>query len=143
MNKQIVCMVRSGEAGRTTQDQAIAYTRQSGRQLVFLHIIHPENIAQKMPELLASLREELTWFARVTLNQAKMRAERRGVKAETAIRTGPFYETVLAYTQAHPTDRLYLGKPREETVDYEQRLAQIQAFAERLKQSANIEVMLV
>jgi hypothetical protein len=49
----------------------------------------------------------------------------------------------LAYAQAHPTDRLYLGKPREETDDYEQRLAQIQAFADRLMQSASIEVMLV
>ena len=143
MNRQVLCMVRSGIPGRATQDQAITYTRQTGKQLVFLHIIHPEALCQDTPELLGALREELTWLAHVTLNQARQRAGRRDVKAEVAIRTGTFYETVMAYVQAHPVDRLFVGRPRENDADYEQRLVQVQSFTERLKQETGIEVVQV
>jgi nucleotide-binding universal stress UspA family protein len=143
MNRQIVCMVRSGIPGRATQDQAIAHSRETGKQLVFLHINHTEAFSQERPELKQAFQEELTWLARITLNQARQRAERRGVKAEVALRNGTFFETVLAYVKAHPTDRLYVGRPREDIDHYAERLSMVQSFAERLMQEVKLEVILV
>ena len=143
MIEQVVCLVRGGEAGRFTQEQAIDYARQTGRKIVFLHIITPGGFQLENEDLLEPVLKEQTWLARVNLGQARQRAERRGMKGETAIRMGPFVETVLTYVQEQPVDRVYLGKPRQDTEDYEQRLARINAFIKRLADEGSVEAVVV
>jgi hypothetical protein len=138
-----VCLVRGGEAGRNTQEQAIEYARGTGKKLVFLHIINPAGLVLENEKMLEPVLQEQTWLARVSLSQARQRAERRGMKADMAIRKGAFVETVEAYVEEKSVERVYLGMPRKEGPDYEMRLERVNSFADRLKKNLNVEVIVI
>lgn len=140
---EILCLVRGGEAGRNTQEQAIVYARQTGKRLVFLHIINPSGYKLENEDLLEPVLQEQTWLARVSLSQARQRAERRGMKAEVAIRTGVFVETVQKYIREASVERVYLGMPRHDGDDYDARLERIRNFADQLSRDLGVEVAIV
>jgi hypothetical protein len=140
---EIVCLVRGGEAGRNTQEQAIEYARGTGKKLVFLHIINPAGLVLDNEKMLEPVLQEQTWLARVSLSQARQRAERRGMKADMTIRKGAFVETVEAYVEEKSVERVYLGMPRKEGPDYEMRLERVHSFARRLEENLNVEVAIV
>ena len=143
MSGQVLCLVRGGEAGRSTQEQAILFSRQSGMLLVFLHVISPASYQTDNQALLDSVLVELTWLARVNLSLARQRAERGGTKAEMEIRTGPFVDTVQAYLREEPVERVFMGKPREDQADYELRLANVESIVKRLSEVSKAEIILV
>ena len=114
MSEKIACMVRGGEAGRLTQEAAIAFAKQTGKQLVFLHIIYPERLTLVNKELAQPALVELTWLGRLNLSMARQRAETENVKPELVILNGPIMDTVLAYLTENQVERLFLGLPRED-----------------------------
>ena len=143
MNRKVVCMVRGGEAGRSTQEQAIAYAKKAERQLVFLQIINIDRLSLNGEEKILPTLTELTWLARINLSLARQRAARHGVKAEAAIKIGPIFESVVAYLKENQVERLFLGLPREDHEDYHFRLEQVNEFAGRISQATKVTVELV
>ncbi len=142
MNTQVVCLVRGGEAGRETQQQAISYAKKAGKELVFLHIINLADFEIENKDLQDSVRTELTWLAHINLSQARQRAERHGLKANIAIRHGSFFDTVTNYVRENPVNRLYVGLPRQNREDNEKRLNRVQSFASRLTEITGVEVVI-
>ncbi len=142
MNSQVVCLVRSGEAGRETQQQAIHYAKTAGKELVFLHIIDLASYEIENEELRDSVHQELTWLARINLSQARQRAQRHGLKANIAIRNGTFFQTVTEYVRENPVNRLFIGLPRESQDEGKQRLERVQAFARRFTETTGVEVVI-
>lgn len=143
MKERIACLVRGGEVGRRVQERAIAYALQNNQTIVFLHVIdltqiNPENEKQRN-----TIRTELVWLGKVILNMARRRAKQAGVKAEGMLLSGTVLGAAQEYLSRHPCDRVLIGSPHPNTLNYTQRLERIHQFAKQLEASSGIPVEII
>ena len=140
----IVCATRGGEASRRTQERAIVLAKEQGAELFFLCIADPSFAGPVSEPLEAALVEELSWLGRLLLCIAQSRAQEQGVAAQTAIRCGLVWPSIVEYLHETNAGTLIIGLPGTETAsrsrEFEARFAQ---FVERIRQSTHVEVVVV
>jgi hypothetical protein len=141
MSGSVVCMIRGGEASRLLQEEAITYARREDLTLIFFHIIDLAWVAEENEALLEPARIEMAWLACFNLRLASRRARDAGVRVETAIRYGPIYKTVVTFLNEIGAQRLYIGSPRRQMLDYKERMMRVQAFKEQIAQATGVEVL--
>jgi len=142
MSGKVVCLVRGGEAGRIIQEKAIDYAGENNQKLVFLHVIDLQSMPLENEAILEAARRELSWLASFNLNLARKRAELAGIRTETIIRFGPVIGTVEGYVKEIQASSLFVGSPSRQIEGYEERLALVRKFTERISRDTNIPVVL-
>jgi hypothetical protein len=71
------------------------------------------------------------------------RAANSGVRADGALRYGPFFETVQTFLRESPAERLFIGGTNRQVPDYDQRLARINGFAQRVHRETEVPVEII
>lgn len=111
----IVCAIRGGEASRLTQERAIQLAKADNSRLIYLYVVHLDNLGHLGPGEVLAAQTELAWLGKVLLQIAQRRASQAGVKAETFMGYGPVREAIERFLQQEKVDLLLIGAPRQET----------------------------
>lgn len=139
----IVCATRGGEAGRRTQERAIALAKGKEADLIFLCVFDPDSAGPLDSTLAAAVKEEQQWLGRVLMEVAQSRAREQGLEAQAEVRSGPVLETIEEYLCQVDASTLVIGEPKVDSPLSAFRPDRILSCAEQVEQHTGVQVVLV
>ena len=139
----IVCATRGGEAGRRTQERAIALAKERGDELVFLCTFDPAFAGDLNPALSEAVVQEQQWLGRTLMNVAQSRARKQGVDAGAVVRRGPVMDSIEDFVRESCASTLVIGMPRGDSALSALRLNNVQSCADQMVDKTGIEVVVV
>lgn len=139
----IVCATRGGEAGRRTQERAIALAKERGAELVFLCVSDPSFAQPLGSDLARAVTEEQQWLGRALTGVALARARIQGVEAATVVRSGPVLEGIEAFLCEVDASALVIGEPKIDSALAAFRPGEVRACARQVKEDTGVEVVVV
>ena len=90
----MLCPTRGGKESQPNQDFAIQYAKQHDADLLFLYVSDLRLISRAGPPIVVDIEEELSEVGDFMLTMAQERAEKAGVTAGTAVRSGVFSDVL-------------------------------------------------
>ncbi|MGD9047311.1 MAG: universal stress protein [Anaerolineae bacterium] len=139
----IVCATRGGEAGRRTQERAIALAKERGDELVFLCVFDPAFAGNLSADLSEAVVQEQQWLGRILMNVAQSRARKQGVDAYAVVRSGPVVESIEKFVLESCASMLVIGKPKVDSDLGTFKLDNVQSCADQMVDDTGIEVVVV
>ena len=139
----IVCATRGGEAGRRTQERAIALAKERDEDLVFLCIFDPAFAGNLSDALSEAVVLEQQWLGRTLMNVAQSRARKRGVNAHAVVRSGPVVENIEDFVRESCASMLVIGEPKVDSALGAFRLDNVQSCADQMVDKTGIDVVVV
>ena len=139
----IVCATRGGEAGRRTQERAIALATERDEDLVFLCTFDPGFAGNLSDPLSEAVVEEQQWLARTLMNVARSRARKQGVNAHAVVRSGPVVESIEDFVRESCASMLVIGQPKVDSALGALKLDKVQSCAEQMVDKTGIDVVVV
>jgi nucleotide-binding universal stress UspA family protein len=139
----IVCATRGSEASRRTQERAIALARERGAPLIFLFIVDTALVRPANKDMADIVIDELERLGRRLLCIAQARAREQGLEADMAIRHGSVQQGVESFLREVNAGTLLIGAPRSGAEHPAFDPSALDEFAERLRASIGVEVVVV
>jgi nucleotide-binding universal stress UspA family protein len=139
----IICATRGGEAGRRTQERAIALAKERGDELVFLCVFDPASAGSLSDALSEAVVQEQQWLGRTLMNVAQSRARKQGVDAHAVVRSGPVVENIERFVLESCASMLVIGRPKVDSPLSTLRLDNVQSCADQMVDQMGIEVVVV
>ena len=139
----IVCATRGGEAGRRTQERAIALAKEQGADLVFLCVFDPEFAGPLNQALHAAVAHEQQWLSRALMSVAQTRAREQGIEAQVEVLSGAVLDIIEEYLCETGASTLVIGEPKVDSPLSAFRVDRIQSCAEHVEQNTGVEVVVV
>jgi nucleotide-binding universal stress UspA family protein len=139
----IVCATRGGEAGRRTQERAIALAKERGLELIFLCVFDPNSAGPLDNALAAAVEAEQEWLGRVLTGVARARAREQGLDATAEIRSGPVLESIEEYLCQVDASTLVIGEPKVDSPLSAFRADSIFQCARQVERDTGVQVVLV
>lgn len=139
----IVCATRGGEAGRRTQERAIALAEQRGSELIFMTVFDPSFAGDLNGALSAAVEKEQRWLGRALVSVAQARAKEQGVKASVVVLSGPMLESIEAFLYESEAQTLVIGEPKIDSPLSAFHRGAVQSSARRVEQKTHVEVVVV
>lgn len=139
----IICATRGGEASHRTQERAIALAKERNTELIFLCVVDASFAGPLDERLAAALDDELRRLGRSLLNIAEMRAQEQGVSARTVCISGLVWESIEGFLQEINANTLVIGSSRSSAIDQAFGSGDVAEFAELLRQTVGVEVIVV
>lgn len=137
----IVCAIRGGPASRPTIHKAIRLATDRELELYFLYVINLDFLVRTASSRTQTISNEMEGMGEFILLTAQTEAEKQGIEAKGITRKGQVGDEIINLCQEIDTSYVVLGKPKgpeEENVFTHERIS---AFAERLQQEGNVEVV--
>jgi nucleotide-binding universal stress UspA family protein len=139
----IVCATRGGEGSRAAQMAAIAQAKLTGKPLLFLYVVDPNSLDEKINDSLKEpMLAELTWMGETLLRIAQKRADTAFLSTEVKIRRGVVQAEIVRFVQEVNADLLILGAPRGTTANVFGDDA-IEQLAEGIQQETAVTVEII
>jgi len=139
----IVCATRGGEGSRAAQMTAIARAKETGEPLLFLYVVDPDSLEEKIDDSLKdAILAELNWMGETLLRIAQKRADVAHLRAEIKIRRGNVHEEIVRFMKDVEADLLVLGAPRGTTANVFGDDA-IERLAEVIRQETAVPVEII
>jgi len=137
----ILCPTRGGKESQPNQDFAIQLALNRGSDLLFLYVTDIRFISRAGPPIVVDIEEELAEVGDFLLSMAKERAEKAGVHARSAIRSGIFSKVLREVIIEHEISTVILGSSHEQTgiVTYER----LQTLSDELSEELSVEFIVV
>jgi nucleotide-binding universal stress UspA family protein len=139
----IVCATRGGEAGRRTQERAIALAKERGDELVFLCVFDPAFAGNLSDALSEAVVHEQQWLGRTLMNVAQARARKQGVEAHAVVRRGPVADNIEEFVRESCASTLVIGEPKVDSALDTFRLDNVQSCAEQMVDKTGVDVVVV
>jgi nucleotide-binding universal stress UspA family protein len=139
----IVCATRGGEAGRRTQERAIALAKERGTELIFLCVFDPNFAGSLSKALSAAVVEEQQWLGRSLVSVAQARAQEQGVEADAVVLSGVILDTIEEFLCESGASTLVIGEAKIDSALSAFRHGTIQSCATHVEQNTNVEVIVV
>jgi nucleotide-binding universal stress UspA family protein len=139
----IVCATRGGEAGRRTQERAIALAKERGEELIFLCVFDPAFAGELNDALADAVVAEQQWLGRALLGIAQARAREQGVEARAVVRSGPVLETIEDFLCESGASTLVIGEPRVDSALSAFHPDRVRTCAEHVEQETSVEALVV
>jgi nucleotide-binding universal stress UspA family protein len=139
----IVCATRGGEAGRRTQEQAIALAKERGDELVFLCVFDPGFAGNLSDALSEAVVQEQQWLGRTLMNVAQSRARKQGVDAHAVVRSGPVVASIEDFVRESCASTLVIGQPKVDSALGAFTLDNVRSCADQMVDKTGIEVVVV
>jgi nucleotide-binding universal stress UspA family protein len=139
----IVCATRGGEAGRRTQERAIALAKERGTELIFLCVFDP-NFAKSLSKALsAAVVEEQQWLGRSLVSVAQARAQEQGVEAGAVVLSGVILDSIEEFLCESGASTLVIGEAKIDSALSAFRHGMVQSCARHVEQNTGVEVVVV
>jgi nucleotide-binding universal stress UspA family protein len=139
----IVCATRGGEAGRRTQERAIALAKERERELTFLCVFDPGFAGPLNGALSAAVAAEQQWLGRALVSVAQARAREQGVEAGAVVRSGVVLDSIEAFLCESGASTLVIGEARTDSALSTFRPGAVQSCARHVEQNTHVEVVVV
>jgi nucleotide-binding universal stress UspA family protein len=139
----IVCATRGGEAGRRTQERAIALAKEQGADLVFLCAFDPDFAGPLNDALHDAVAHEQQWLSRALMSIAQARARERGVQAQVAVLSGTVLDVIEEYLCESGASTLVIGEPKIDSPLSAFQVDRVQSCAEHVEQNTGVQVVVV
>jgi nucleotide-binding universal stress UspA family protein len=139
----IVCATRGGEAGRRTQERAIALAKERGTELIFLCVFDPNFAGSLSKALSAAVVEEQQWLGRSLVSVAQARAQEQGVEAGAVVLSGVILDSIVAFLCESGASTLVIGEAKIDSALSAFRHGMVQSCARHVEQNTNVEVVVV
>jgi nucleotide-binding universal stress UspA family protein len=139
----IVCATRGGEAGRRTQERAIALAKERGAELIFLCVFDPSFAGDLNKALSAAVEEEQQWLGRTLMGVAQARAREQGVEAGAVVLGGAILDSIEAFLCESGASTLVIGEAKTDSALSAFRHGTIQSCATHVEQNTSVEVIVV
>jgi nucleotide-binding universal stress UspA family protein len=139
----IVCATRGGEAGRRTQERAIALAKERETELTFLCVFDPGFAGPLNSALSAAVAEEQQWLGRALASVAQARAREQGVEAGAVVRSGVVLDSIEDYLCEAGASTLVIGEPKIDSALSTFRHDTVQSCARQVEQNTSVEVVVV
>jgi nucleotide-binding universal stress UspA family protein len=139
----IVCATRGGEAGRRTQERAIALAKEQGAELIFLCVFDPSFAGDLNKALSAAVEEEQQWLGRTLMGVAQARAREQGVEAGAVVLGGAILDSIEAFLCESGASTLVIGEAKTDSALSAFRHGTIQSCATHVEQNTSVEVIVV
>jgi nucleotide-binding universal stress UspA family protein len=139
----IVCATRGGEAGRRTQERAVALAKEQGDELVFLCVFDPAFAGNLSDALSEAVVQEQQWLGRTLVNVAQSRARKQGVNAHAVVRSGPVLENIENFVRESCASTLVIGEPKVDSALGTFKLDSVQSCADQMVDKTGIDVVVV
>jgi nucleotide-binding universal stress UspA family protein len=139
----IVCATRGGEAGRRTQERAIALAKERGAELIFLCVFDPSFAGPLNKALSAAVAEEQQWLGRALVSVAQARAREQGVEAGAVVLSGAVLDSIEEFLCESEASTLVIGEARTDSALSVFRHGVIQSCARHVEQTTSVQVIVV
>jgi nucleotide-binding universal stress UspA family protein len=139
----IVCATRGGEAGRRTQERAIALAKERGTELIFLCAFDPSFAGPLNSALSSAVVEEQQWLGRALMSVAQARAREQGVEADAVVLSGPVLESIEEFLCESDASTLVIGESKIDSALSTFRYGMVQSCARHVEQNTSVEVVVV
>jgi len=139
----IVCATRGGEAGRRTQERAIALAKERGTKLTFLCVFDPGFAGHLNSALSAAVAEEQQWLGRALMSVAQARAREQGVEAGAVVLSGAVLDAIEEYLCESDASTLVIGEPKIDSPLSAFQVDRVQSCAEHVEQNTGVQVIVV
>jgi nucleotide-binding universal stress UspA family protein len=139
----IVCATRGGEAGRRTQERAIALAKERGTELIFLCVFDPNFAGSLSKALSAAVTDEQQWLGRSLVSVAQARAQEQGVEAGAVVLSGAVLESIEAFLCESGASTLVIGEAKIDSALSAFRHGTVQSCARHVEQNTSVEVVVV
>jgi nucleotide-binding universal stress UspA family protein len=139
----IVCATRGGEAGRRTQEWAIALAKERGAGLIFLCVFDPNFAGPLNSALSAAVVEEQQWLGRALVSVAQARAREQGVEADAVVLGGPVLDRIEGFLCEAGASTLVIGEAKVDSALSAFRHGTVQSCARHVEQNTSVEVVVV
>ncbi len=139
----IVCATRGGEAGRRTQERAIALAKERGTELIFLCVFDPNFAGSLSKALSAAVAEEQQWLGRSLVSVAQARAQEQGVGAGAVVLSGAVLESIEEFLCESGASTLVIGEAKIDSALSAFRHGTVQSCARHVEQNTSVEVVVV
>ncbi len=139
----IVCATRGGEAGRRTQERAIALAKERGEDLVFLCVFDPDFAGRLNDTLAAAVVEEQQWLGRALMGVAQARAREQGLEADVVVLSGAVLDSIEDFLCESGASTLVIGEARIDSALSVFRQGTVQSCARHIRQNTSVEVVVV
>ena len=139
----IVCATRGGEAGRRTQERAIALAKERGTELTFLCVFDPGFAGSLNSALSAAVTEEQQWLGRALMSVARARAREQGVEAGAAVLSGVVLDSIEEFLCESGASTLVIGEAKVDSALSAFRHSTVESCARRVQQNTSVEVVVV
>jgi nucleotide-binding universal stress UspA family protein len=139
----IVCATRGGEAGRRTQERAIALAKEREDELVFLAVFDPTFAGDLSDVLAEAVVQEQRWLGRALTSVAQSRALKQGVHAHAEVRNGRVLEGIENFLRESCASMLVIGEPKVDSPLGTFKQGGVQSCAEQMVDKVGIDVEVV
>ena len=139
----IVCATRGGEAGRRTQERAIALAKERGTELTFLCVFDPGFAGSLSSALSAAVVEEQQWLGRALMGAAQARARKQGVTAGAVVLSGVVLDSIEDFLCESEASALVIGETKVDSTLSTFRHGTVQSCARHVEQNTSVEVVVV
>jgi nucleotide-binding universal stress UspA family protein len=139
----IVCATRGGEAGRRTQERAIALAKQRGAELTFLCVFDPGFAGSLSSALSAAVAEEQQWLGRALMSVAQARAREQGVEAGAVVLSGVVLDSIEEFLCESEASTLVIGEAKVGSTLSAFRHGTVQSCARHVEQNISVEVVVI
>ncbi len=137
--KHIVVSTMGAECCKRAEKKGIELAKKEKARLTFLYIVDTSFLSG-IPRRVSGVHgaeKELKRIGRIILERALERAVKKGVKAETAIRTGNVMEELPRFLKESKADLLLIGKEKRGLLDTHL----IKTSSKKLEEITGVKVM--
>ena len=137
----ILCSTRGGKESHPNQDFAIRLAQERGADLLFLYVSDIRFISRAGPAIVVDIEEELSEVGDFLLAMAQERAEKSGVHASVAVRSGVFSKVLREVIIENEIKTVVLGGSLAETgiIPHER----LQEMSRKLGKELGVEFIVV
>jgi nucleotide-binding universal stress UspA family protein len=139
----IVCATRGGEAGRRTQERAIALAKERGADLIFLCVFDPDFAGPLNSALANAVAQEQQWLGRALMSVAQARALEQGVQAGAVVLSGPVLESIEEFLCESGASTLVIGEPKIDSPLGTFRAEKVRSCADQVEDHTGTGVVVV
>lgn len=137
----ILCAIRGGPSSHPTIASSIQLAQKTGEIIYFLYVVNLDFLTHSSSSKTNNISQELHDMGEFILLSAQEQALKAGAQAEGVIREGRVVEEIIAYCQEQNPLYVILGRPEEEGEDNLLSLERLQAFADRIVEACQAQVI--
>jgi K+-sensing histidine kinase KdpD len=137
----ILCAIRGGPSSQPTISASIRLAQEIKETIYFLYVVNLDFLTHTSSSKTNHISKEIEEMGEFILLSAQEQATSAGVDAECLIREGQVMDEIISCCEEKNSSYVILGRPLEEHEDNILTIEKLEAFAERLEQSCQAQVI--
>ncbi len=137
----ILCAIRGGPSSQPTITASIELAKETQETIFFLYVVNLDFLTHTSSSKTNHISKEIEEMGEFILLSAQEQATSEGAEAESIIRDGKVMEEIIACCEELKPTYVILGRPQEDREDNLLTLERLQAFAERIEETCQAQVI--